>query len=47
MTSIISKCNSCGEFLNSKRRLREHIDENHRITDEKIAGSKISARFPD
>ena len=37
MTPKISRCNSCGEFLNSKRQLREHIDKNHRITDSKAA----------
>ena len=37
MTPKISRCNSCGEFFNSKRELREHIDKNHRITDSKVA----------
>lgn len=39
MTPKISRCNSCGEFFNSKRELREHIDKNHRITDSKVAAA--------
>lgn len=31
-------------FLDSKRELREHIDENHRITDSKVAAGKITKR---
>lgn len=37
MANKISQCNICGKFFNSKRDLKEHIDKNHRITDEKIA----------
>ncbi len=36
MTNIISKCNSCGKFFNSKRELKEHKDKNHRITNSKM-----------
>ncbi|MFL6487006.1 MAG: hypothetical protein ACJ71D_09905 [Nitrososphaera sp.] len=38
MTTIISKCNPWGKFLDSKRELREHlyIDKNHRIANSKI-----------
>jgi uncharacterized C2H2 Zn-finger protein len=36
MTSKISRCKICGEFLNSKRQLKRHIDKNHRITSPKI-----------
>jgi uncharacterized C2H2 Zn-finger protein len=36
MTGKVSRCTSCGEFFDSKRELREHIDKNHRITDSKI-----------
>ncbi len=36
MTGRISRCRICGEFLHSKRELREHIDKNHRITDSKM-----------
>jgi hypothetical protein len=36
MAKIISRCNSCGKFLDSKRELREHIDKNHRITNSKM-----------
>ncbi len=32
MTNKISRCNICGEFLNSKRELKRHRDKNHRIT---------------
>jgi hypothetical protein len=32
MTGKISRCNICGEFLNSKRELKRHIDRSHRIT---------------
>ena len=32
MASKISRCNICGEFLNSKRELKRHIDRSHRIT---------------
>jgi hypothetical protein len=34
----ISRCNICGEFLNSKRELKRHKDKNHRISALKIAG---------
>jgi uncharacterized C2H2 Zn-finger protein len=45
MTPKISRCNSCGEFFNSKRELREHIDKNHRITNSKVAiAEKITKR---
>ena len=36
MTGKISQCNSCRSFFDSKTRLKEHIDKNHRITDSKI-----------
>jgi uncharacterized C2H2 Zn-finger protein len=36
MTGKISRCNSCGQFFDAKRKLKEHIDKNHRITDSKI-----------
>jgi hypothetical protein len=32
MTSKISRCSICGEFLSSKRELKRHRDKNHRIT---------------
>lgn len=44
MTGKISRCNSCGRFFDSKRELREHIDENHRITDSKVAAGRITKR---
>jgi hypothetical protein len=31
MANKISRCNICGEFLNSKRELKRHKDKNHRI----------------
>jgi hypothetical protein len=37
MTSKISRCRICGEFSQSKRQLREHINMNHRITNSKMA----------
>ena len=43
MTTIISKCNSWGRYLDSQRELREHpyIDKNHRITNSKIIMSAL------
>jgi uncharacterized C2H2 Zn-finger protein len=38
MTSVISRCITCGEFFNSRKQLREHIDRNHRITNSKMVG---------
>jgi uncharacterized C2H2 Zn-finger protein len=37
MTCNISRCSSCGEFFNSKKELKDHINKNHRITNSKIA----------
>jgi ribosomal protein L32 len=42
MTNIVSKCNSCGEFFNSKTELKEHKDRNHRITNSKMAAGSIT-----
>jgi hypothetical protein len=36
MANIISRCNICDDFFNSKRELRDHKDKNHRITDSKM-----------
>jgi hypothetical protein len=36
MTGKISRCNICGEFVQSKRQLKEHKDKNHRITNSKM-----------
>ena len=44
MTPKISRCNSCGEFFNSKRELREHIDKNHRITDSKVSATERTTK---
>jgi uncharacterized C2H2 Zn-finger protein len=44
MTPKISRCNSCGEFFNSKRELKEHIDKNHRITDSKVAAAERTTK---
>jgi hypothetical protein len=41
MTSIISRCGICGEFFDSKRQLREHIDRHHRITKSKTAAASM------
>jgi uncharacterized C2H2 Zn-finger protein len=40
MTNKISRCNICGEFLNSKRELKRHIDKNHRIAAPKITAGR-------
>lgn len=46
MTNKISRCNICGEFLNSKKELKRHRDKNHRITAPKIiAGRTKLAAF--
>jgi hypothetical protein len=42
MTFNISRCNSCGQFFNSKRELRDHIDKNHRITNSKMITMIVS-----
>jgi hypothetical protein len=36
MRSVISRCNICGQFSDSKKELKEHKDKNHRITDLKM-----------
>jgi C2H2-type zinc finger len=36
MTSIISRCNICGKFFDSKKELRKHKDKNHRISNSKL-----------
>ncbi len=36
MTGIFSECIICGKFFDSKKQLRTHKDEDHRITDSKI-----------
>ena len=36
MTNIISRCNMCGQFFQSKKGLKEHKDRNHRITNSKM-----------
>jgi hypothetical protein len=36
MASIISRCIMCGDFFDSRRQLREHIDRHHRITNSKM-----------
>jgi hypothetical protein len=36
MTNIISKCSICDQFFDSKKKLRDHKDKDHRITDLKI-----------
>ena len=40
MTNIISRCNICGEFFQSKKGVKEHKDRNHRITNSKIVQLK-------
>jgi hypothetical protein len=36
VTGATSRCTMCGEFFDSKRQLREHIDRHHRITNSKM-----------
>jgi len=36
MPGIFSRCNICGEFLNSEKELKEHKDKHHRMTNEKM-----------
>jgi hypothetical protein len=40
MANKISQCTSCARFFDSKKALKEHIDNTHRITDSKIVGLK-------
>jgi hypothetical protein len=40
VTNKISRCNICGEFLNSKKELKRHKDKKHRI-----AAPKVIARI--
>jgi hypothetical protein len=40
MGNVISRCNICYDFFNSKRELKEHKDKNHRITNSKLVGLK-------
>ncbi len=41
MTSIISRCNICGQFFDSKKKLRKHKDKDHRISDSKMVKSAV------
>ena len=36
MTGVLSQCTICGQFLDSRKDLREHKDKNHRITNAKM-----------
>jgi hypothetical protein len=44
MTPKISRCNSCGKFFDSKKELKVHIDEIHRITDSKMLPERTTQR---
>jgi hypothetical protein len=44
MASIISKCITCGDFFDSRKQLREHIDKHHRITNSKIAAAAAARK---
>lgn len=35
-----SQCSSCGKHFESKKALRQHIDREHRITDETLKRSR-------
>ncbi len=41
MTNIISRCNICGEFFQSKKELKDHKDKNHRITNSMLVVKKV------
>jgi hypothetical protein len=43
VAGIISRCFVCGDFFDSRRQLREHIDRHHRITNSKMA-AVVAAR---
>jgi hypothetical protein len=36
MTNKISRCSICGQFLQSKKALKDHKDKNHRITNSEM-----------
>jgi hypothetical protein len=36
VTGNVSRCSVCGQLFDSKRKLKEHKDKDHRITDSKI-----------
>jgi hypothetical protein len=40
MMNKISRCSICGQFFDSKKDLKEHKDNNHRITNTKIVQLK-------
>ena len=43
MTNKISKCHICNTFYGSKRELRDHLDDNHVITDYHMAMTAAAA----
>ena len=45
MPRIVSRCNICSLFFNSKRELRGHKDKDHRITDSKMRMSAVMAEI--
>lgn len=36
MSRVPSRCGACGRFFESRKALRQHIDKEHRITNEKF-----------
>ena len=44
MAGIISRCSICGEFFDSRKHLRKHIDRYHRITNSKFAAADFEKK---
>jgi hypothetical protein len=40
----VSRCHTCGKYFDSKKELKDHIDENHRLKDH-IAVSSTTAEI--
>jgi hypothetical protein len=41
MVAKISRCNICGQFLDSKKELRKHKDKDHRISNSKMLATAV------
>ena len=44
MVKKVSRCHTCGKYFDSKKELKDHIDENHRLKDH-IAVSSTTAEI--
>ena len=42
MVSRISRCNCCMKYFGSKKELKDHINKDHRITNEKMLMAAIT-----